>query len=67
MRKGIAVSPGVAVGVAYCIDEVFVNPDTKRLEDGEVANELRRYETARKRTADDLAALSKKINAQVGP
>ena len=31
MRKGIGVSPGVAVGTAYCIHEIFVNPDTKRL------------------------------------
>ena len=36
MRKGIPVSPGVAVGTAFCIHEIFVNPDTKRLEDNEV-------------------------------
>ena len=39
MRKGIAVSPGVAVGTAYCIHEIFVNPDTQRLEDREVTAE----------------------------
>ena len=33
MRKGIAVSPGVAVGKAYCIHEIFVDPDRKRLEE----------------------------------
>ena len=27
MHKGIAVSPGVAVGSAYCIHEIFVDPE----------------------------------------
>jgi phosphotransferase system enzyme I (PtsI) len=66
MRKGIAVSPGVAVGTAYCISEIFVNPDTKRLEDSEVTAELARYETARDRTAADLRALQAKVLSQVG-
>jgi phosphoenolpyruvate-protein phosphotransferase (PTS system enzyme I) len=66
MRKGIAVSPGVAVGTAYCIYEIFVNPDTKRLEDREVTAELAHYEYARDKTAEDLLALQKKVEAQVG-
>lgn len=67
MRKGIAVSPGVAVGTAYCIHEIFVNPDTKRLADDEVTGELARYETARDKTAADLRALRSKVASQVGP
>ena len=47
MRRGIAVSPGVAIGKAYVIHEIFVNPDTKRLEDSEITAELAAYETAR--------------------
>lgn len=66
MRKGIAVSPGVAVGTAYCIHEIFVNPDTKRLEDSEVTAELAAYESARDRTAADLNALRTKVEGQVG-
>lgn len=66
MRKGIAVSPGVAVGTAYCISEIYVNPDTKRLEDREVTAELARYETARDKTAKDLKALQTKVTSQVG-
>ena len=66
MRKGIAVSPGVAAGKALCIHEIYVDPDTKRLEDQEVTAELARYETARDRTAADLQALQKKVAAQVG-
>ncbi len=66
MRKGIAVSPGVAVGTAYCIHEIFVNPDTKRLEDSEVTAELASYEAARDRTSTDLNALRTKVERQVG-
>lgn len=66
MRKGIAVSPGVAVGTAYCIHEIFVNPDTKRLEDSEVTAELAAYEAARDRASVDLNALRTKVENQVG-
>jgi phosphoenolpyruvate-protein phosphotransferase (PTS system enzyme I) len=67
MRKGIGVSPGVAVGTAYCINEIFVNLDNKRLADGEVHAELARFDTARTKTAADLHALYQKVATQVGP
>jgi phosphotransferase system enzyme I (PtsI) len=66
MRKGIPVSPGVAVGTAYCIHEIFVNPDTKRLEDNEITAELAAYETARDKAAAELRALQYKVEQQVG-
>ena len=67
MHKGIAVSPGVAVGTAYCIQQIFVNPDTKRLEEGEILEELARFDQARAKTASDLHALFQKVSTQVGP
>ena len=66
MRRGIAVSPGVAIGKAYVVHEIFVNPDTKRLEDSEVTAELAAYETARDKASADLRALEKKVDSQVG-
>ena len=66
MRKGIAVSPGVAVGTAYCIHEIFVDPDKKRLEEQDITAELARYETARDQAGTDLRALRVKVEAQVG-
>lgn len=66
MRKGIPVSPGVAVGKAYCIHEIFVNPDTQRLEDHEITAELANYETARDKAAAELRALQTKVEQQVG-
>jgi phosphotransferase system enzyme I (PtsI) len=65
MQKGLAVSPGVAVGTAYCINEIFVDPVTRRLEESEVQGELARYEQARDRAADELRALHDKVAAQV--
>ncbi len=67
MRRGIPVSPGVAVGTAFCLHEVFVMPDSKRLEDREISAELARYETACDKTAAELAKLRKKVSRQIGP
>lgn len=66
MRRGIPVSPGIAVGTAYVIHEIYVNPDTHRLEESEITAELANYETARDRALKDLRALEKKVASQVG-
>ena len=66
MRKGIAVSPGVAVGRAYCIDEIFVGPEAELLDEDRVLAELARYERARDETSKDLNALHQKVSRQVG-
>lgn len=52
--------PGVAVGTAYCIHEIYVNPDTMRLEKGEALAELDRYDEAREKTAADLRCSTKR-------
>lgn len=67
MRKGLAVSPGVSVGTAYCIHAIFVNPDTKPLENQEISAELARYEAARDKVAAELRNLQRKVERQVGP
>ena len=66
MRRGIAVSPGVAIGTAYVIHEIFVNPNTQKLEDSQITAELASYETARDKSAVELRALERKVEAQVG-
>lgn len=66
MRKGIPVSPGVAVGKAYCVDEILLSVDAKQLADSEISAELARYETARDRTAKDLRALQRKVQREIG-
>lgn len=66
MRRGIAVSPGIAIGTAFVVHEIIVNPDTKKLEDSEVTAELASYETARDRASQDLKNLERKVESQVG-
>jgi phosphoenolpyruvate-protein kinase (PTS system EI component) len=66
MRKGIAVSPGVTIGTAYCIHEVFVDPGRGPLQPYEVAGELASFENARKRSIEDLQSLQTKAEQQVG-
>ncbi len=66
MHRGIAVSPGIAIGSAYVIHEIFVSADPKRLADTEITAELASYETARDKAAADLRALQRKVEVQVG-
>lgn len=66
MRKGIAVSPGVTIGIAYCIHEVFVDPDRGLLKTAEIAGEVAKFENARKRSIEDVRALRQKVEKQVG-
>jgi phosphoenolpyruvate-protein phosphotransferase (PTS system enzyme I) len=66
MRKGIPVSPGVAIGTAYCIHEVYVDPDKPNLNPGEVAGEIARFEAARKESIQEIRSLQNKVERQVG-
>ena len=59
MRKGIAVSPGVSIGTAYCIHEIFVDPDTKRLEKEDVLAELAKFDEARDKIAEINRTIAK--------
>lgn len=67
MRRGIAVSPGVAIGTAYCVGENLLVPSEQRLHQGEITAELAKYESARDRTTEDLEEVERKVAEQVGP
>ncbi len=66
MRHGIPVSPGVAVGSVYCLEQIFVSPEREHLEHREISAELARYETAVDATDQDIRALRRKVTRQVG-
>ena len=66
MRHGIAVSPGVAIGTAYCLHEVFVDPGKPKLDASEVAGELARFDASRRRSIQEIRALQSKVEKQVG-
>jgi phosphoenolpyruvate-protein phosphotransferase (PTS system enzyme I) len=66
MFRGIAVSPGVSIGTAYCIHEVFVDPGRQLLEPQEVPAEVARFENARKKSIIDVRGLQQKVASQIG-
>ena len=66
VRKGISVSPGVMVGTAYCIDDIFVGQSNVQLDQDQVSGELVRFREACEKTAADLRALYHKVAVQVG-
>jgi len=66
MFKGIAVSPGVSIGSAYCIHEVFVDPDRQLVDANQVPAEIARFENARKKSVAEIRGLHRKVSKQVG-
>jgi phosphoenolpyruvate-protein phosphotransferase (PTS system enzyme I) len=66
MLKGIAVSPGVAVGTAYCVNQIFLAPLTQREGEHDVQTELARYDAARRHAEEDLLALERELESQLG-
>lgn len=65
MIRGIGVSPGVALGSAYCISAIFVDPTTKALAEEEIQPELARFDSARDQVAEELRQLTAKLESQV--
>ena len=66
LRDGVTVSPGVAVGNAYCIRDIFLGDETRPLDDVAALHELYRYDVAREKTALDLKSVYKKVLDQLG-
>ncbi len=66
MRRGIAVAPGIAIGTAYCIHEVFVNPERRSIKASEIGNELALFETARRKSIVEIKNLQAKALRQIG-
>ena len=67
MHKGIAVSPGVVVGVAYRVDSVFGASEPLPLTDPAlVPAEIERFDRAVAASAAELEALVAKVQQQLG-
>jgi phosphotransferase system enzyme I (PtsI) len=67
MHKGIAVSPGVVVGVAYLVDSVFGSSEPQSLADPAlVSGEIERFDRAQAASAADLEAIIAKVAQQLG-
>ncbi len=68
MHKGVAVSPGVVVGVAYRVDSVFGSAEPQTLAGPElVGPEVERFDRAVATSAAELEAIVLKVAEQLGP
>lgn len=66
MKKGVPISPGIAVARAYCLDEVLARRDPKKLELGAVSIEIARFDRACAAAAEELDAIVARVAQQVG-
>jgi phosphoenolpyruvate-protein phosphotransferase (PTS system enzyme I) len=67
MHKGIAVSPGVVVGVAYRVESVFGSSEPQALADASlIPAEVERFERAVAKSATELEAIVTKVAQQLG-
>src|SRR5438270_7824988 len=67
MHKGIAVSPGVVVGVAFRVDSVFGTGEPQALASpGLVPAEIERFERAIATSSSELEAIVVKVAQQLG-
>jgi len=67
MYKGIAVSPGVVVGIAYRVDSIFGSNEPQTLADpSKVAGEIERFDRAVASSSAELEAVVLKVAQQLG-
>ncbi|MFO0909267.1 MAG: phosphoenolpyruvate--protein phosphotransferase [Isosphaeraceae bacterium] len=67
MHKGIAVSPGVVVGVAYRVDSVFGQSESQTLDDSsQVHAEIERFNQAVAKAAEELSTFVTRVAEEIG-
>jgi phosphoenolpyruvate-protein phosphotransferase len=66
MKKGVPVSPGVAVARAYCVDEVLARRDAFQLDVSSLSDEVSRLDRACAAAVKDLDAIVSRVSKQLG-
>ena len=66
MKKGVPVSPGVAVARTYCVDATLARCEPTRLDAAALSGELLRFERACAAAAEELDAIVARVSRQVG-
>ncbi len=66
MRKGVPVSPGIAVARAYCVDPALARRELAYVEADDLANEVQRFEQACAAAARELDAAVARMGQQIG-
>src|SRR5947209_13902412 len=65
MRKGVPVSPGVAVARAYCVDEVLARREPNKLDVAALSDEINRFDRACAAAAEELDAIVERVGRQI--
>ncbi len=66
MKKGVPVSPGIAVARAFCIDNLLVRREPSHLDVTALSAEIRRFEDAVVTVGSDLDAIADRVSRQIG-
>jgi phosphoenolpyruvate-protein phosphotransferase len=66
MKKGVPVSPGVAVARAYCIDQVLARSEPHHLDAAALSAEVSRFDAACAAAAQELDDIVARVTQQVG-
>jgi phosphoenolpyruvate-protein kinase (PTS system EI component) len=66
MRKGLPVSPGVAVARAFCLDEVFARQEPHHLDPVALSQEISRFDQACAAAGKELDAIIARVTKQLG-
>jgi phosphoenolpyruvate-protein phosphotransferase len=66
MRKGVPVSPGIAVARAYCVDLVLARREPQYLDAAALSDEVTRFEKACAAAGQELDAIVSRVTQQVG-
>jgi len=65
--KGVPAAPGITIGPAYILDKQEIIVASRDIVEQEVPIEIARFEEALTLTRDELVALKKKIDVEMGP
>ena len=66
MRKGVPVSPGIAVARAYCIDPAPARRQPAHIAESDLAGEVHRFELAAAAAARELDTAVARMGKQIG-
>jgi phosphoenolpyruvate-protein phosphotransferase len=66
MKKGVAVSPGIAVAHAFCIDDTLSRRDVHHLDGAALSAETARLDKACVAAAKELDGIIARVSTQVG-
>ena len=66
MKKGVPVSPGVAVARAFCLDDTLSRRDPQQLEVAALSSEVRRLDDACAAAGQELDNMIARVSKQIG-